>query len=164
MVSTAVPAAANVHQRGARTRPHQPAADHSAYTHPRCDEPVVRHVRRGATTDALASLKAKGGTAIVVVLFQVRYSNSAAASNASLFKTWQYSHEQAFGHEYPPLPLLPITARILVMVGALFLAGGYRSYPNYVSIPRGRHLDADYEWDRCYNIRPLGSPDLCCVG
>ena len=143
-VATHVPKVA----RGTRARPSHSAADivHPPFAQRRLDEPVIRHTRRGATTDALAALEVQGVTALVDVLYQDRYSKSATASNASLLKTWQHFHDQAFGHNYPPVPYLPITARILVMLGALFKAGGYRSYPNYVAIVKSMHIDEGYDW------------------
>ena len=90
-VSTPAPDVAAVPTRGTRARPHPSAADHP-FAQPRLDEPLVRHLRRGSTTDALASLEAKGVTVLVDVLYQDRYSKSATASNASLLKTWQYFH------------------------------------------------------------------------
>ena len=134
--------------RGDRARPPQSAADpvHPPFAMRRLDEPVIRHTRRGATTDALAALEVQGVTGLVDVLYEGRYSKSATASNISLLKTWQYFHDQAFAHEIPPVPYLPLTARILVILGALFKAGGYRSYPNYVAIVKSRHIDANYDW------------------
>ena len=67
-------------------------------------------------------------------------------ANQPLLTTWQHFHHEAFGHERPPLPLLPITVCILVMIGALFEAGGYRSYPNYVSNINGKRIEAGHEW------------------
>ena len=65
---------------------------------------------------------------------------------ATLVNTWEFFHEQAFAHEMPMIPLLPITVRILVMVGSLFKAAGYRSYPNYVSAVRSAHIEAGHDW------------------
>ena len=81
------------------------------------------HARRGTTTDALASLAAVGATALVDALLEDRYPKMGTLANQSLLTTWQHFHHEAFGHERPPLPLLPITVRILVMIGALFKAG-----------------------------------------
>ena len=143
-VATPVPKAS----RGTRARPPQSAADpvHPPFAQRRLDEPVIRFTRRGTTTDALAALKVQGVTALVDVLYEGRYSKSATASNLSLLKTWQHFHDQAFAHEHPLVPYLPLTARILVIIGALFKAGGYRSYPNYVAIVKSRHIDAGHEW------------------
>ena len=106
----------------------------------------MRHVRRGATADALAALGAMGATALVDALLEDRYSKSATSSNLSLLKTWKHFHDEAFGHERPPLPLLLVTVQILVMAGALFKAGAYRSYPNYVSSMRSKHIENGHEW------------------
>ena len=127
---------------GNRARPRTAAADPVAA---RYDEPTVRHVRRGTTIAALAALGAMGATALVDALHEDRYPKMATLSNLSLLKTWKHFHDEAFGHERPPLPLLPITVRILVMIGALFKAGGYRSYPNYVSSIRSKHIEAGRE-------------------
>ena len=97
-VATHIPKVA----RGTRARPSHSAADsHPPFAQRRLDEPVVRNLRRGTTADALIALEAKGVTALVDVLYQDRYSASATASNASLLRTWQYFHDQAFQHEVP---------------------------------------------------------------
>ena len=75
-VSTPAPAVAAVPIRGTRSRPHQSAADHP-FAQPRLDEPLVRHLRRGTTTDALAALEAKGVAALVDALIQDRYFAAA---------------------------------------------------------------------------------------
>ena len=143
-----VPVTGTDPRRDYRTRPYSTAtstraADHTLARH---DASVVRHLRRGTCTDALAALEAEGVSAVVDALLQDRYSRSAAASNASLLKTWQRFRFQAFAHELPQVPLLPITARSLILIGALFKAGGYRSYPNYVSVLRGLHIDDGHDW------------------
>ena len=112
----------------------------------RKDEPLVRHLRRGTTTDALAALEEKGATALVDVLLKDRYAKGTAEANASLVRTWHHFHEEAFGHAHPPVPVLPLTTRTLVMIGSLFKAGGYRSYPNYVSIMKTKHIEDGHEW------------------
>ena len=79
---------------------------------------------RGTIAEVVAGLAAVGEVALVEALLQDRYAKSAASIRTSLITTWQYFHEQAFGHETPPVPMLPITVRFLVMVGALLKAGG----------------------------------------
>ena len=130
-------------QRGSRKILKPSAADN---TITRYDEPFVRHARRGPTADAVASLEAKGVTALVADLIQDRYSLAATLSNASLLKTWRLFHHEAFGHECPEVPVLPITVRKLVIIGAMFKIGGYRSYSNYVTIIRSQHLEAGFLW------------------
>lgn len=95
----------------------------------RKDEPLVRHLRRGTTTDALKALEGSGAQALIDHLIKDRYAKGTAEANLSLIRTWHQFHEIAFGHAHPPVPLLPLTPRILIMIGSLFKAGGYRSYP-----------------------------------
>ena len=129
--------------RGNRPRPVKAEADQ---TITRIDEPIAGHLRRGATADALAALWEQGATALVDALLEDRYAKGTIAANASLLRTWEHFHQETFGLVHPPIPLLPITVRILVMVVSLFLAGGYRSYPSYISIVRAKHIEAGYEW------------------
>ena len=131
--------------RGSRSGTTTAAADQNK-TIARKDEPLVRHLRRGTTADALAALVEKGASALVDALLEDRYAKGTAAANSSFLKTWQQFHQEAFAHAHPPVPLLPITARILVMVGSLFKAGGYRSYPNHISIMRTKHIEAGHDW------------------
>ena len=75
-------------QRGSRKFLKPSAAD-TQQTITRYDEPTVRHARHGTTTDAVASLKAKGVAVLVDDLYKDRYSAAATLSNASLLKTWR---------------------------------------------------------------------------
>ena len=131
-----------VASRGSRSGPSTAAADQTIV---RKDDPLVRHIRRGTTADALAALVGKGASALVDVLLKDRYAKGTAEANASLVRTRHYFHEEASAHAHPPVPVLPLTMRILVMVGLLFKAGGYRSYPNYISIMKTKHIEAGYE-------------------
>ena len=108
--------------------------------------PVIRYSQRGTTIDAMAALEARGVQVLVHELIRDRYSKGATLSNLSLLKTWQLFHHEAFAHEVPPLPVLPITVRKLVIIGSMFKVGGYRSYANYVSIIRSKHLEAGHLW------------------
>ena len=116
----------------------------------RADAPVVRNLRRGITADALAALRDAGVTALVDDLLKDRYAQSAEASNASLLKTWAHFHAEAFRRSPNDAtcsePMLPLTVRSLVIIGALFKAGGYRSYPNYVSIIKSAHIEEGHDW------------------
>ena len=130
-------------RHGNKPSPNTAAADQ---TIARKDEPLVRHLRRGTTNDALAALEEKGATALVDVVLKDRCAKGTAEANASLVRTWHRFHEEAFGHAHPPVPVLPLTTRSLVMIGSLFKAGGYRSYPNYVSIMKTKHIEDGHEW------------------
>jgi hypothetical protein len=44
--------------------------------------------------------------------------------------------------------MIPITPRSLVHVAALFKAGGYRGFPNYLSAVKALHIEAGHTWDQ----------------
>ena len=114
-VTTTSSADGVVPARGSRRPAPYPPASANQYTS-RSDAPVVRHVRRGTTVAAVAALAAYGSIALVEALLQDRYAKSASSAMATLAATWHYFHEQAFSHEVPMIPYLPITVSILVMV------------------------------------------------
>ena len=78
-------AATTVASRGSRSGTTTAAADHNK-TIARKDEPLVRHLRRGTTADALAALVEKGASALVdVVLKRIATTDLAILSRRSLF-------------------------------------------------------------------------------
>ena len=61
----------------------------------------MRHVRRGTTSEALASLGPRGAKALVEVLHQEPFSRGAAASNGSLVKpSWDKRVDEDVGCEH----------------------------------------------------------------
>ena len=44
------------------------------------------------------------------------------------------------------VPVLPPTPGKISIVAAVFKRGGYRSYPNYVSTAKRRHIEAGHAW------------------
>ena len=140
-----------VPKRGSKRGPPRSTSAATAYVIPppgRADAPVVRHARRGSTAAAVAALAAFGSISLVEALLQDRYAKSASSTAATLAATWEFFHDQAFAVDDQVVPYLPITVRILVMVGALFKAAGYRSYPNYISAMKGRHIEVGFDWDQ----------------
>ena len=109
-----------VSARGSRSGPNTVAADQTIAGN---DEPLVRRIRRGTTVDALVALDEKGATVLVDVLLRDRYAKGTAEANTSLVRTWHHFHEEAFAYAHPPVLVLPLTTRILDMVGSLFKAG-----------------------------------------
>ena len=132
--------------RGSRDLARPDAADLTTFVPQRFDEKTVRHSRRGTTVEAMAALESQGIKVLVGELVRDRYSAGANLSNASLLRTWCLFHQQAFGHVVPPLPVLPITVRKLVIIASMFKVGGYRSYTNYVSVVRSQHIEAGHLW------------------
>ena len=112
------------HTRGSK-RPAPATTSSASHLVTRPDAPpVVRHTRRGTTAAAVSALAAFGSIALVEALLENRYAKSASSTMATLAATWGYFHDQAFAQEVPLMPYLPITVRILVMVGSLSKAAG----------------------------------------
>ena len=113
----------------------------------RPDAPAVRNVRRGSASNAISSLHTEGEPALVEELMQDRNANSSQAPIASMVSTWHRFHHEAFDTPAAVSPVLPVTIRSLVVVGALFKKGGYRSFDNYVSAIKGQHIEAGLRLD-----------------
>ena len=116
----------------------------------RSDAPAVKHARRGSATAVTEALLAMGPDRGMVTMIEDledgRYAKTGTGPQASLVKTWAKYHGLAFATIAPAPPLLPVTPRIIVAVGALFKKGGYRSFSNYASAMRSRHIEAGYSW------------------
>ena len=116
----------------------------------RPDAPAVRNVRRGSASNAISSLHTEGEPALVEELMQDRNANSSQAPIASMVSTWHRFHHEAFDTPAAVSPVLPVTIRSLVVVGALFKKGGYRSFDNYVSAIKGQHIETGYGWTQLH--------------
>ena len=77
-----------------------------------------------------------------------RYAASATESNKSHIRTWSYFHSEVFRYFQLTPPVVPLTARSIVGVGALFKAGGYRSYSNYASAAKNLHIEQGHHWSQ----------------
>eukprot|EP00971_Amphidinium_carterae_P171039 3389494-Amphidinium_carterae.1 len=69
-------------------------------------------------------------------------ANSSRASSASLLKTWELFSTRMF----PDQPLWPLTAEKLESIAAVFKAGGYHSFAQYLSKAKQRHIELEFEW------------------
>ena len=94
---------------------------------------------------AIASLRQEGAEALVADLRRDKVAKSSRATVCSLWRTWQYFHAEAFGDT---VDVLPITPETLVMIGAIFKRGDYRSFPNYATVVKNAHVEANYPWDQ----------------
>ena len=108
--------------------------------------PRVRNVRRGSAAGALRAFRAEGAEALVQELLADRIAKSGVASAASLLTTWTHFHVTVFASELPPIPVLPVTPRSLVLIGSVFKRGGYRSFANYLTAIRAAHIEAEFDW------------------
>ena len=67
---------------------------------------------------------------------------------ASWLNTWSRFHHLAFKDCLPAVPLYPVTPCTLVSIAALFKAGGYRGFANYLSAAKSAHIEAGFVWDQ----------------
>lgn len=110
--------------------------------------PLIRNVRRGSATDALSSLHELGERALVEERIQDRTAKSGVAPSASLLVTWRRFHQEAFADAVPAVDLLPVTVQSMVVVGAIFKRGGYRSFANHMSAIKAGHIEAGRQWEQ----------------
>ena len=70
-------------------------------------------------------------------------AQSYGGSLNSMFRTWCEFHAHWFGHDSPVLPLTPEKISCLA---AMFKAGGYRSFRNYLAKAKDEHLASGFDW------------------
>ena len=117
-----------------------------AYVFTRSDAPVVRHARRGSITLATEAMQQQGVDTLIGDLMEDRLARSTTGPMSSLVKTWARFHHLAFAADTFETPVLPLTPRSLVAAGSLFKKGGYRSFANYISAMKGRHIEEGFFW------------------
>ena len=77
-------------------------------------------------------------------LLEGRYSRGSGPQRDAAWSTWTRFHRHWFSNtSYLPLTILTINA-----VAALFKKGRYRTFSNYLSIARSRHLEEGYDFTK----------------
>ena len=106
------------------------------------------------------------------------HSSSSIASRNSLLKTWIKFHDIA--HKGVEVPAFPLFEDGILRIAALFKAGGYKSFDNYMDRAKSHHILLGADWSlaldrtskdarrsvsrnvgRCRQSRPL---DILAVG
>ena len=90
-----------------------------------------------------------GMQSLVDDLQRDREAASGQGVRASHLATWTKFHNTALGLDAAAAggtPVFPLTPDNIVLVAALFKAGDYRSYANYLSDMKGYHLDHGHAW------------------
>ena len=107
----------------------------------RRDQPSVIYCAFGSRNRALAASSSDGAlNTAVCSLERDFHSATSKAPRDSRLKTWEIFHEQVMGDA----PLVPVTRESLLKVSALFKAGRYRSFPNYLCIIKELHIKSDF--------------------
>ena len=110
----------------------------------RSDMPVIRKRDFGAMS--LASEAARTSESKREALGELHrdmYARTSTGPREALLATWEKFHVMWYGREVPAFPL---TENKLLHVTALFKAGGYRSYKNYLSRAKDFHVMSGYPW------------------
>ena len=113
-------------------------------TRTRSDQPVVSLAQSSSRTDALAAaLSDTAREAALQSLDDDVYAKTSLGPQVALLKTWRKFHVSWFMQE---TPVFPITIRSLRAVSAMFKAGRYSSFKNYLYAAKGQHLKLGHQW------------------
>ena len=97
--------------------------------------------RRGRLESALAaSADVATLESAVATLVEDQFAASTRAARKSLLATWVKLHDAAFRHDLPGVPAFPLSVLSLRRVGALFKAGRYQSFDNYLARAKAEHI------------------------
>ena len=110
----------------------------------RQDMPIIRKREFGAISLAMeAARTVKSRQQALLELEKDMYARTSAGPREALLATWEKFHTLWYGDA---VPVLPLTEDKLVHVTALFKAGGYKSYKNYLSRLKDAHVMMGYPW------------------
>ena len=123
-------------------RPEAASASHTVERMPnRADAPVLHPTRRGSRAKATAAIRDSDPDRLVHELIVDRHAASGASAAASLLRGWEHYHVLSHRHLADPPGTYPVTADSIIRVGSLFKKAGYRSFPNYLSAAKARHIE-----------------------
>ena len=109
----------------------------------RRDAPAAHSFQKASKQDALAVCSTiETREAALQAYHEDKFSKSSAGSAKSWFGTWTQFHQEWFGVE----PVLPLTPRKIACIGSMFKAGRYRSFGNYLSAAKNRHISNGFRW------------------
>ena len=102
--------------------------------------PTIAPPGRASIQDALVSAQSSENKQQALRELELgKTANSAKLTRVSLWRTYQRLHVAWHG---PGVPVLPLSARKIGNVAAMFKAGRYTSYPNYATIAKAEHVAA----------------------
>ena len=106
--------------------------------------PGVDYTSRGGAEGAFAAASSSSSRAIAVVNLETdMHAASSYATRKSTLGTWLRFHQEWFGDSVEPFPL---TEEVLTAVAAMFKAGRYRSFPQYLSRAEEEHVRHEHAW------------------
>ena len=114
----------------------------------RPDFAVLRNSRRGGYAAALELADSVGMDSLAQDLRRDREAASGRGGRDILIGTWSKFHAEARSRPGGEGlgPLFPLTSLGMMAVASLFKAGGYRSFANYLSAVKGKHIEEGHYW------------------
>lgn len=142
------------------------SCDRRADRKKRADMPIVRKASKGdASKVRKIAIDPHLRAMAQCELEEDMYALTSKAPRDARLVTWQKFHCWWYGEA---VPMLPLTTDKICKVSALFKAGGYKSYKNYISTAKDLHIAEGYAWsDQLWRItqkcaksvlRGLGGP------
>ena len=106
--------------------------------------PVVRNVSKAsASTVADVAMVPSLKRQALADLDRDMYASTSRAPRDALLQTWEKFHLMWYG---PGVPSIPLDEAKLLHVSSLFKAGGYKSFRNYLSRIKERHIMEGHQW------------------
>ena len=109
----------------------------------RTDQPIVLYHPQGSKPRALASADVR--KLAMEELERDMHAQSSQASRSSCWKTWCEFHWTAFGNG---VPVLPLTQEKLLLISAMFKAGLYHSFSNYLARAKEQRVLEGHSWSQ----------------
>ena len=116
---------------------------------PRKDAPVLNLSSRADRGAALAAATDKD--AALTEYEAVEFAQGSAAAQLSCWKTWCEFHSEWFRDD----TFLPITPEKIKCISAMARRGNYRSWPNYLSQAKLRHIRAGFMWTQALSLEAV---------
>lgn len=127
------------HSRGQPLRESDEAVRHRT----RADQPKVIFNSKASKVMALESASTSLNMAEAVKSLEEDFhAASSKASRSSRLNTWLHFHAAWFKHVEP----WPLTKDKIIVVGAMFKKGKYRSFKGYLSRAKEEHVKQGHEW------------------
>ena len=110
----------------------------------RWDAPVLVPTRRACKAKALSVVMSAASKAEALRALTADVSAASSSTTLdSMLATWTLFHKSWFGSDSDPFPL---TCDRIAAVSSMFKAGVYRSFANYMSRAKDRHVELYKSW------------------
>ncbi|CAK0821559.1 unnamed protein product [Prorocentrum cordatum] len=116
----------------------------------RADAPRLAGYRRGDRSGAIGAAATAGTRQQALRRLRDAHFSSTVTNRDTLLKTWEDFHKEWFSHrsEGPggSVPVFPLTDESIEAVAAMMKEGGYRSFDQYMSRAKDKHVEMGFAW------------------